>query len=432
MLDIHFLREHQEAVRENLSRRHHDPYLALFDEVMQNDVNYRKALQEVEGLRAKRNQLTQKVAQVKDHPMEKQALIQESRGVGEQIVQNEKIQKELKEKIRVQLMALPNLLAEDVPFGKDDTQNVQIKTWGEIPEKNFEVLTHAQVAKNVDGAEFDRAVKISGAGFFALKGPLVLLDLALQRYALDVLMQDGFIPYSPPFMMNRAAYEGVTDLSDFGNQLYKIENEDLHLIATSEHPLTAQFMNETLPNTQLPIQFAGMSACFRKEVGKHGLDERGFFRVHQFNKIEQIVVCSPEESASFHLRMVANTEKIFQGLNIPYRVVNVCTGDLGIVAAKKFDIEGWSPREKKYFELASLSNCTTYQAVRLNIRISSPDGSKRFAHTLNATAVATARMLRCVLENYQTPDGGFDVPRVLQPYMYRLTHVSPVAMPPIK
>lgn len=426
MLDIRFIREHKDGVRENLARRQYPPYLELFDRVVEDDVAYRKALQDVEGLRAKRNQLTQLVARVKDNPLEKQKLVQESRGVGDQIVQNEKIQKELSEKIREGLMKLPNLLAEDVPFGKDDTQNVQVKTWGEITEKNFEVLTHAQVAKNVDGAEFDRAVKISGTGFFALKGPLVLLDLALQRYALDILMQDGFIPYTPPLLMNRAAYEGVTDLSDFGNQLYKIENEDLHLIATSEHPLTAQFMNETLPSTQLPIQLAGLSPCFRKEVGKHGLDERGFFRVHQFNKIEQIVICSPEESPAFHTRMVANTEKLFQGLGIPYRVVNVCTGDLGIVAAKKFDIEGWSPREKKYFELASLSNCTTYQAVRLNIRIASPDGSKRYAHTLNATAIATARMLRCILENYQTSDGGFDVPAALQPYMYGLTHISPL------
>ncbi len=426
MLDIHFIREQKEKVRENLARRQHAPYLELFDRVVADDVAYRKALQDVEGLRAKRNQLTQKVAQVKDNPMEKQALIQESRGVGEQIVQNEKIQNELKEKIKESLMRLPNLLAEDVPFGKDDTQNVEVKKWGEISEKNFEVLTHAQIAKNVDGAEFDRAVKISGAGFFALKGPLVLLDLALQRYALDVLMRDGFIPYAPPFMLNRAAYEGVTDLSDFGSQLYKIEGEDLHLIATSEHPLTAQYMNETLPTNTLPIQLAGMSPCFRKEVGKHGLDERGFFRVHQFNKIEQIVVCSPEVSAEWHARIVANTEKIFQGLGIPYRVVSVCTGDLGIVAAKKFDIEGWSPREKKYFELASLSNCTTYQAVRLNIKISSPDGSKRYAHTLNATAVATSRMLRCILENYQTADGGFDIPAVLQPYMYGLTHIPSV------
>ncbi len=426
MLDIHFVREHVEGVRENLSRRQYAPYLELFDQVVAEDIAYRKALQEVESLRAQRNQLTQQVARVKDNPMEKQTLVQQSRDVGEKIIQNEKIQKELKEKIHEKLMKLPNLLAEDVPFGKDDTQNVQVKTWGEITEKNFEVLTHAQVAKNVDGAEFDRAVKISGTGFFALKGPLVLLDLALQRYALDVLMRDGFIPYAPPLLMNRAAYEGVTDLSDFGNQLYKLENEDLHLIATSEHPLTAQYMNETLPSSQLPIQLAGLSPCFRKEVGKHGLDERGFFRVHQFNKIEQIVICSPEESPAFHARIVSNTEKLFQGLGIPYRVVNVCTGDLGIVAAKKFDIEGWSPREKKYFELASLSNCTTYQAVRLNIKVSSPDGSKRYAHTLNATAIATARMLRCILENYQTPDGGFDVPPVLQPYMYGLTHIAPV------
>lgn len=424
MLDIHFIREHKEGVRENLTRRQHAPYLELFDHIVNEDVTYRKALQEVEGLRAKRNQLTQQVARVKDNPLEKQKLVQESRGVGEQIVQNEKIQNELKEKIHEGLMRLPNLMDESVPFGKDDSENVEIKKWGEIVEKNFEVLPHAQIAKNVDGAEFERAVKISGTGFFALKGPLVLLDLALQRYALDILMQDGFVPMQPPYMMNHAAYEGVTDLGEFDAQLYKIENEDLHLIATSEHPLTAQFMNETLSTGQLPIQLAGISPCFRKEVGKHGLDERGFFRVHQFNKVEQIVVCSPEESSTWHERMLANTEKMMQGLGIPYRVVNVCTGDLGIVAAKKFDIEGWSPREKKYFELGSLSNCTTYQSVRLNIKIASPDGSKRFAHTLNATAIATARMLRCILENYQTPDGGFDVPLVLQPYMYGLTKIQ--------
>ncbi|MEK6902896.1 MAG: serine--tRNA ligase, partial [archaeon] len=273
------------------------------------------------------------------------------------------------------------------------------------------------------GVEFERAVKMSGAGFFALKGPLVLLELALQRYALDALMVDGFVPMQPPFMLNRAAYEGVTDLGDFGNQLYKIEGEDLHLIATSEHPLTAQYMNENLPGTQLPIQLAGISPCFRKEIGKHGLDERGFFRVHQFNKIEQVVICTPEESKAWHERMVKNTETMMLGLEIPYRVVNVCTGDLGIVAAKKYDIEGWSPREKKYFELMSLSNCTTYQAVRLNIKYTNPDGSKAYVHTLNATGISTARMLRAILENHQTKEGGIHIPHVLLPYMYGMTEI---------
>lgn len=426
MLDIHFVRENKEKVRENLAKRQNPEYVQMFDEVMQEDLEYRKILQEAEGLRAKRNQLTQQVAKVKDNPVEKQKFVGESKLVGQQITDAEKKQTELKERIHERLMRLPNLLEDDVPFGKDDTQNVEVRKWGTIPSFDFEIKHHGQLAKDVDGAEFERTVKISGSGFFALKGPLVLLDLALQRYALDTLMADGFVPVQPAFMMNRAAYEGVTDLGEFDNQLYKIEGQDLHLIATSEHPLTAHYMNENLPGTQLPIQLAGISPCFRKEVGKHGLDERGFHRVHQFNKIEQVVLCKPEESKAWHERMVKNTETMMQGLGIPYRVVNVCTGDIGIVAAKKYDIEGWSPREKKYFELMSLSNCTTYQAVRLNIKFTNPDGSKGYLHTLNATGISNARMLRAILENHQTKEGSIKIPAVLLPYMYGMTEIQKV------
>ena len=427
MLDIHLVRENKDKVRENLGKRQNPEYVQMFDELMQEDVNYRKVLQEAEGLRAKRNQLTQQVAKVKDNPIEKQKLIGESKLVGQQISDAEKKQIELKERIHERLMRLPNLLEDDVPFGKDDSQNVEVKKWGMVVERDFEIKHHGQIAKDVDGVEFERSVKIAGAGFFALKGPLVLLDLALQRYALDTLMGDGFVPMQPAYLMNRAAYEGVTDLGDFGNQLYKIEGQDLHLIATSEHPLTAHYMNESLPSTQLPIQLAGMSPCFRKEIGKHGLDERGFFRVHQFNKIEQVVICKPEESKAWHERMVKNTETMMQGLGIPYRVVNVCTGDIGIVAAKKYDIEGWSPREKKYFELMSLSNCTTYQAVRLNIKYTNPDGSKAYLHTLNATGISTARMLRAILENHQTKEGSIKIPPVLLPYMYGMEEIQPAS-----
>ncbi len=425
MLDIHFIREHKEEVRNNLAKRQHAPYLEMFDTLIVDDVKYRTALQDAEGLRARRNVLTSQVAQVKDQPEAKQKLILESKMVGEQIVQAEKTQMVLKEKIKETLMRLPNLMEDDVPYGKDDTENVEAKKWGTLAQRDFTPLTHGEVARKLDGAEFERAVKISGTGFFSLKGTLVLLERALQQYALDTLMQDGFVPHAPPFMMNRKAYEGVTDLGDFGNQLYKIEGEDLHLIATSEHPLTAQFMDEALPIQQLPIAMVGISPCFRKEVGKHGLDERGFFRVHQFNKIEQVVICSPAESKTWHDRILANTERMMQGLQIPYRVVNVCTGDLGIVASKKYDIEGWSPREKKYFELMSLSNCSTYQAVRLNIKLTLPDGKKEYVHTLNATGISTARMLRAILENHQTKEGGVKIPEVLQPYMYGMKTLDP-------
>ncbi len=429
MLDIHYLRLHTEEVRQNLSKRQNSGYIQLFDQLIQDDLDYRKTLQQAESLRAKRNQLTQEVAKVKDNPMQKQTIVQESKNVGQQIIETEKRQKELKEKIHHALMALPNLLLDEVPYGKDENENQEIKKGGTIPAFDFEIQTHGQIAKNVDGVEFERAVKTSGTGFYALKGPLVLLDWALQQYALDILMQDGFIPMQPSLLMNRKAYEGVTDLADFEGMLYKIENEDLHLIATSEHPLTAQFMDEIIPVQKLPIQYAGISPCFRREVGKHGLDERGFFRVHHFNKIEQVVICHPSESRKWHDRMLLNTEKMFQGLEFPYRIVNVCTGDIGIVAAKKYDIDGWSPREKKYFELGSLSNCTSYQAVRLNIKYSNPDGSKDYVHTLNATGIATTRMLRCILENYQTKEGGFRVPKVLQPYMYGLTQIPAIEKP---
>ncbi|MDZ4256768.1 MAG: aminoacyl--tRNA ligase-related protein, partial [archaeon] len=221
-------------------------------------------------------------------------------------------------------------------------------------------------------------------------------------------------------------YEGVTDLNEFDDQLYKIENEDLHLIATSEHPLVAQYMKETIPEDELPIRLAGITPCFRREVGKHGLEERGLFRVHHFNKVEQVVICGAEESKEWHEKLLANTETIFRGLEIPYRVMNVCTGDLGIVAAKKYDIEGYSPREKNYFELASLSHCTTYQAVRLGIKKGFKDGRKEYVHTLNATAVATARMIRAILENHQTQEGGLRVPKALHPYTLGVEEFPPI------
>ncbi|MFH0970103.1 MAG: serine--tRNA ligase [Candidatus Diapherotrites archaeon] len=415
MLDIHFIREHKEEVRANLEKRQLPEYTTRFDEMLEDDIAYRRALQQVESLRGKRNQLTQQVAASLKNPIKKEELVQDSKQVGEQIKQNEETQKALKKKIHDSLMRLPNLLEEDVPFGKDDTENVEIKKWGKIIERDFEPLSHADIALKMNGVEFERAVKIAGNGFYMLKGELLKMEMAIQRYALDILEKDGFIQVQPPFLMNRAAYEGVTDLAEFDSQLYKIEKEDLHLIATSEHPLTAQFMNEHIPINELPIQLAGISPCFRKEVGKHGIDERGLFRVHQFNKIEQVVICSPEDSKTWHERMLVNTEKMFQGLEIPYRIVNVCTGDIGIVAAKKYDIEGYSPREKKYFELGSLSNCTTYQSVRLNMRMTKEDGTKTYPHTLNATGIATSRMLRAILENHQTKDGSIRIPEVLRP-----------------
>jgi len=316
-------------------------------------------------------------------------------------------------------MRLPNILHESVPVGKDDSENAEIKRVGTPRTFDFEVKNHGQLASEQGWADFERAAKTSGAGFYFLKGNLVLLDMALQRYAIDLLVRKGFTPVIPPYMINRTSYEGVTDLGDFEKVMYKIDGDDAYLIATSEHPIGAMYQDEIFEEKDLPLRLAGISPCFRREIGAHGLDTKGLFRVHQFTKVEQFVYCMPEDSWQIHEELLANAEEIFQGLGLPYRVVNICTGDIGTVAAKKYDIEAWMPREGAYKEVVSCSNCTTYQAVRLNIKVrdKSDFESKQHLHTLNSTAIATSRVIRAILENFQDADGTVTVPEVLVPYM---------------
>lgn len=313
-------------------------------------------------------------------------------------------------------MRIPNVTHETVPVGKDDSENVEVRRFGEIKKPDFELLNHGELIEKLDLADFKRAAKVAGSGFYYLKGKLAQLNFALQRYALDFLIQKGWTIVQPPVMMNRASYEGVTSLGDFEDVMYKIEDEDLYLIATSEHPLGAMYMNEVLQKKELPLRLAGVSPCFRREIGSHGVDTKGIFRVHQFDKIEQFVFCTEEESWQIHEEILANAEELFQNLEIPYRVVNVCTGDLGIIASKKYDIEAWSPRQDKFIEVVSCSNCTSYQAVRLNIRYQK-DEERTWVHTLNSTAIATSRALVAILENFQNEDGSVTIPKVLRPYM---------------
>jgi len=291
--------------------------------------------------------------------------------------------------------------------------------------------SHGELLEALGMAEFDRAHRVSGAGFYYLTGPIVLLDLALQRLALDLLVRRGFTPVVPPYMLRRAPYEGVTDLADFENVMYKVEEEDLYLIATAEHPLAALYQGEILDETRLPIRLAGMSPCFRKEIGGHGVDQKGIFRVHQFQKIEQFVFCRPEDSPQIHEELRANAEEVFRLLQVPYRVVNVCTGDVGTVAAKKYDIEAWYPRQGAYREVVSCSNCTDYQARRLGIRMGKAGRpGKVVPHTLNSSAVATSRALAVLLEQYQNPDGSVTVPEVLRPLMGGLDRLTPAGRNP--
>ncbi|HID71545.1 MAG TPA: serine--tRNA ligase, partial [Thermoplasmata archaeon] len=341
------------------------------------------------------------------------ALIQEMSETKKEIEKLGEEEERLKKERDSLLMRIPNILHESVPVGEDEKDNVPVRYWGEIKEFDFELKPNGVLAEALDNADFERASKVAGTGFVYVKNELVILDLSLQYFGLKKLMEKGYVPLYPPLMLRRRPYEGVTDLADFENVMYKIENDDLYLIATSEHAIGAMYMDEILEEGVLPLKFAGISPCFRREVGAHGIDTRGFFRLHQFNKIEQFVFCKPEESWDLHEEMISNAEAIFQSLEIPYRVVNVCTGDIGTVAAKKYDLEVYSPRQKKYIEAVSCSNCTSYQARRLNIRYRKKGGENEFVHTLNSTAIATSRALVAILENNQREDGSVAVPKVL-------------------
>ena len=420
MLELKFVRAHPEIIRADLNRRGDTEKLTWVDEVLEMDRRARELTVAIGDLRNRRNVISREINRARKAGEDTAVLIAEAADLPARIKEVETERDTLAEGIRYRLMRIPNILHESVPVGKDDTENIEIKRWGEPRVPAFDLKNHGALAVENDWADFERAVKISGAGFYFLKGRLALLDMALQRFAMDLLVARGYTPIIPPYMMNRAAYEGVTDLADFENVMYKIEDEDEYLIATSEHPLAAMYCDEIFEEKDLPLRLAGVSPCFRREIGSHGLDTKGLFRVHQFHKIEQFIYATPDQSWPLHEELLANAEAVFQHLGLPYRVVSICTGDIGTVAAKKYDIEVWMPREERYREVVSCSNCTAYQAVRLNIRVRDPVEftSKRYAHTLNSTAIATSRTIRAILENYQNEDGSVTIPEPLRPYIY--------------
>ena len=417
MLDIRLVRESPDVIRRDLAKRNAPEKAKLLDDVIRWDVEWRKALAEADRLRRRRNEITRDIAEAKKAGKATEKLRKEAATLPEEIDALDAKTDELAEKVRSGLLRLPNLLHESVPVGKDDTENVEVGRWGTPRRVDFELKSHGELLEALRLADFDRARKIAGAGFVYLLGDLVRLDQALLAFALNYMVKQGFTAVFPPFMMRRAAYEGVVDLGDFETVMYKIDGEDLFLIATSEHPMGAMYMDEIIDEAELPIALTGLATQFRREIGGHGVDTKGFFRMHQFNKIEQFVFCRPEDSWTWHEKLRANGEAIYRALEIPYRVVNVCTGDIGTVAAKKYDIEGWFPRQNAYREVISCSNCTDYQARRLNTRAGKVGGEKFFPHPLNSTAMATSRGLVAVLENYQEKDGTVGVPKVLRPYM---------------
>ncbi len=418
MLDIKVVRKNPEEIRKNLEKRKHAPYVEMFDELIKHDKKYRELLLELENLRAEHNKVSREVSVFKKAGDEKKAQVAMKRAkeIPERVKAAELEMQEAKTKTEMLLKRTPNMLHESVPYGKDDTQNVLLKTWG----KPSKVTTpgHEEILNALNGLDMERGAKIAGARFYFLKNQFVLLDLAIQRMALDLLAQRGFTLLEVPHMMKRAPYEGVTDLADFEQVMYKIEGEDLYLIATSEHPMMAQHQDEIIEPEQLPIKYGGISTCYRKEAGAHGKDTKGIFRVHQFNKVEQVIICKPEDSWKLHEELLKNTEDLFQALEIPYRVVNICTGDIGIVASKKYDIEAWMPASQEYREVASCSNCTDYQANRLKIRTRVKKGSedKIAVHSLNNTMVATSRAIVALVQNHLQKDGSIKIPKALQKY----------------
>jgi seryl-tRNA synthetase len=416
MLDIKLIRENPDIVRKDLKKRGDAEKQRLLEELIEKDKKSRAVTTELNDLRAKRNKLSEEIAALKRAGKDAKTKLKEAGELPELVKAKEVEQRASEERVKWLLMRLPNVLHESVPVGKDDSENVEIGKWGKIPKFKFEPKDHIDLGVPLGLFDLERAAKIAGARFYFLKNDLVTLNFALIAYGLDFIRKRGFTVLEPPFMITRKAYEGVTDLADFESVIYKIEGEDLHLIATSEHPMISMRMDETLLRDELPIPAAGISPCFRKEAGAHGKDTKGIFRVHQFDKVEQTVICAPEESWKWFEVLAKNSHDFFQSLDIPYRVVNVCTGDIGIIAAKKFDFEGWFAKQGTYRELGSCSNVTDYQARRLNIRFRNKEGEAPagFVHTLNNTLVACQRTLACILELNQREDGSIAVPKVLQ------------------
>jgi len=418
MLDIKLVREHPEIIQKDLKKRGEQEKLEMLNNLIKNDIEWRSLLAEANELRHKRKMITTEVANLKKNRKEANKQIEDAKKIQQQIKKLEIHVAEYRKNADLMLMKLPNILHETVPFGKDEHDNVVEKLVGKPPKFGFEPKSHVEIASELGLIDFERAAKVSGHGFYYLKGNLARLDIAILTYTIDFLRPRGYTLIEPPLMMHRKPYLGVTDLEFFGDQLYKIEDDDLYLIATSEHPMAASYMDEVIIQKDLPIKYVGVSPCFRKEVGAHGKYTKGLFRVHQFNKIEQFIFCLPEDSWKFHIELQKNSEDIYTSLGLHYRVVNVCTGDIGIIAAKKYDTEIWMA-DGIYREAGSNSNCTDYQARRLNVKYREKEGQSPvgFVHTLNNTAIATSRTLIAILEQNQQKDGTVIIPEALRHLM---------------
>ena len=419
MLDIKLLRTEPELVKENIRKKFQDEKLVLVDEVVAMDVEFRAAKTKCDELRAKRNSMSKQIGGLigKGLKDEAEQVKAEVKQIGEELVALEQKETELQAAICERMLVIPNIIDESVPIGKDDSENVEIEKYGEPFVPEFDVPYHVDIMEKLAGIDLDSARKTSGNGFYYLCGDIARLHSAILSYARDFMIDRGFTYYIPPFMIRSDVVTGVMSFAEMENMMYKIEGEDLYLIGTSEHSMIGKFIDTITPEAQLPQTLTSYSPCFRKEVGAHGIEERGVYRIHQFEKQEMIVVCKPEDSMKWYDKLWQNSVDFFRSLDIPVRTLECCSGDLADLKVKSCDVEAWSPRQKKYFEVGSCSNLGDAQARRLGIRIKAEDGTKYFAHTLNNTVVAPPRMLIAFLENNLNEDGSVRIPEPLRMYM---------------
>lgn len=419
MLDIKFVRENPELVKENIKKKFQDSKLLLVDEVIALDAEYRAAITEGDGLRAQRNKLSKSIGALmaQGKKDEAEAAKKQVTEQADRLKELEMREAELQEEVRQRMLVIPNMLDPSVPIGRDDSENVEVQRFGEPVVPDFEIPYHTEIMERFGGIDLDSARRVAGNGFYYLLGDIARLHEAVLAYARDFMIEKGFTYVIPPFMMHGSVVQGVMSFPEMDAMMYKIEGEDLYLIGTSEHTMIGRFVDQLIPEAQLPLTLTSYSPCFRKEKGAHGLEERGIYRIHQFEKQEMIVLCKPEDSMAWYEKLWRNSVELFRSLDIPVRQLECCSGDLADLKVKSCDIEAWSPRQQKYFEVCSCSNLGDAQSRRLKIRIKGEDGKNYLPHTLNNTCVAPPRMLIAFLENNLRADGSVRIPEVLRPYM---------------
>lgn len=425
MLDIKFVRENPDIVKENIKKKFQDHKIPMVDEVIKLDEEARKVQQEADSLRADRNKLSKQIGALMGQGKKEEAEeVKKQVGLNSaRLAELEEKETELQAKVKKIMMVIPNIIAPSVPIGKNDQENVEVQRYGEPVVPDFEIPYHTEIMESFNGIDLDSARRVAGNGFYYLMGDIARLHSAVISYARDFMINRGFTYCVPPFMIRSDVVTGVMSFDEMEAMMYKIEGEDLYLIGTSEHSMIGKFIDNVLEEKNLPYTLTSYSPCFRKEKGAHGIEERGVYRIHQFEKQEMIVVCKPEDSKMWFDKLWQNTVDLFRTLDIPVRTLECCSGDLADLKVKSVDVEAWSPRQKKYFEVGSCSNLSDAQARRLGIRVKAEDGSKYYAHTLNNTVVAPPRMLIAFLENNLNADGSVNIPEALQPYMGGMTKI---------